>query len=109
MRAGLLRHLITIQTPTETRSGTSGQVVKSWATLATVWAGIEPLSGRELAQSGAEQSGSDFRIVLRYLSTVTNKCRVVFGSRVFEITQPPINRNERGADMELRCTEQGTK
>lgn len=108
MRAGRLRNQVTIQTPTETRSGTSGQVVKSWATLATVWAGIEPLSGRELAQAGAEQSVSDFRIVLRYLSTVTNKCRVVFGSRVFEI-QSVINRNERGADMELRCTEQGTK
>jgi SPP1 family predicted phage head-tail adaptor len=107
MRAGRLRNQVTIQTPTETRSGTSGQVVKSWATLATVWAGIEPLSGRELIAAGAEQSEHDIRIVCRYLPDLTTRCRVLFGARIFQILGV-INRNERGAEMELRCTEQGT-
>lgn len=107
MRAGRLRNQVTIQTPTETRSATSGQVTKTWATLDTVWAGIEPLSGRELIAAGAEQSEHDIRIVCRYLAGLTTQCRVVFGSRIFQILGV-VNRNERGAEMELRCTEQGT-
>ena len=108
MRSGRLRHRVTIQTPVETRSATSGQYVKTFSELATVWAGVEPLSGRELQQVGAEQVEYDVRIVCRYTPGVTNQCRVVFGSRTFEVLSV-INRNERGAELELRCSEQATQ
>ncbi len=114
MRAGRLRHPIVIQVPTITRDA-AGAEVTTWTELARCWAGIEPLSGRELIQAGAEQAEADVRIVLRYTTGITPRCRVVKeataseAERVFQIIGPPINRNERGAELELRCVEQGTR
>jgi len=44
MRAGRLKKRVAIQQATDSR-GATGQVIKTWATVATVWAGIEPIKG----------------------------------------------------------------
>jgi head-tail adaptor len=46
MRAGAMRHPITIESATETH-GSDGSVIQTWHTFATVWASIEPLVGKE--------------------------------------------------------------
>jgi len=108
MRAGRLRHLVQIQAPTETR-GATGEVLETFATLSDgeVWAGIEPLSGRELTRAGAEGSEHSVRIVCRYVGSVTTRCRVIFGARVFQVLAV-INSSERGVDIELACKEVST-
>ena len=55
MEAGQLRHRVTIQQATETTDGFGG-VTQAWATFATVWAAVEPLTGREYLQ-GAPGAG----------------------------------------------------
>lgn len=45
--AGTLRHLVTIEQKTQTQDSTTGEMVDSWSTFATSYAGIYPMSGRE--------------------------------------------------------------
>ena len=47
MRIGTLRHRVELQEPVENQDG-YGEAERTYTTYATVWASVEPLSGREL-------------------------------------------------------------
>ena len=104
MKAGRLRHEITIQQVSETKD-TYGGVDKSWSTFATVRAEIKPLSGREYFANEQQNSTISHKVAIRYLAGVTAKMRVLFGSRTLEIVSPPINFEERNIEMVLMCRE----
>lgn len=108
MRAGRLRHLVTIQSRTE-GSNAFNEPRPVWKHFATVYASIEPLSGREYFAAQQAQSDVTHRVVLRYIPGVTAKHRIVFGDRVFDIAAPPRNVGERGIELELQCVEHGLK
>ena len=85
MRIGNLRHQISIEQATESFDG-NGELISTWTTFATVWAEITPLTGREYwsaRQINAETTG---KIRTRYISGLTPKMRVKFGTRIFNIT-----------------------
>ncbi len=65
MRAGRLRHRVTIQ-KNEASRGKFGEVLNNWVDLTTVWAEVQAISGRELVASGAVFSEATVRIWLRY-------------------------------------------
>lgn len=44
----------------------TGELLRTWQTIATVWAAIEPLSAREFVQSRTEQSEISTRITIRW-------------------------------------------
>lgn len=83
--AGKLRHRIQLQSRTETQDATTGAVVVTWATQATVWASIEPLSAREFMQSAGTQAQVSARIVIRHRSDVDTSWRVLHGSSVYSV------------------------
>lgn len=66
--AGRLRHRVKIQRRVETQNSTTGYVTTTWQDVAIVWAGIEPMSVRELMAAGIEDSKINTRIVIRYRS-----------------------------------------
>ena len=99
MRAGLLRNRVTIQTRSETTDD-FGEIDFSWSNSATVWASVEPLSGRE--QAGATVT---HKITMRYKSGVNPKDRISFDSRTFEI-ESVRNYRERDISLELMCREE---
>ena len=103
LKAGDLDKRVTIQAPTETRDA-GGAVVVTWVDVATVWAAIEPLRGRELIAAQAEASEVSGKIRLRYLSGITSKHRVVYGARIFDVVAP-VNPKERGEALELYVRE----
>lgn len=103
MRAGRLRHKATIQTSTEAQNS-FGEPIRTWTTFATVWMEIAPMTGRELTAQKAALSETTIRVVIRYLSGVTPKMRVVYGTRTLEI-ESVADRDERHAEMELMCHE----
>ena len=103
MQAGWLRHRITIQKLTETRSA-SGAVVNSWSTHVSAWASIEPLKGQEYLAAKAQDASVDLRVRMRYQAGVTQKMRVLYGSRVFEIVSV-INSLEKNKELQLMCKE----
>ncbi len=101
--AGTLKDRITVQSVTETRSG-SGQVNEAWATFATRWASVEPLQGREFFDSQQVNADITTRIRLRYLEGITPKMRVLYKTRVFNVTSV-VNVEERSIETQLLCTE----
>lgn len=103
MRAGKLRHRIKITTPTESR-GDTGEITYTWSTLATVWASVEPISGRELIQADQMQAEATVRIRLRYIPNLTTQCRIVHKGRTLEIVSAQ-NITDRNAEFELLCRE----
>jgi len=103
MRAGLLRHRITIEQVTETQSGFGG-IVKTWATFAKKWASIMPLRSKEKFEAQQMFAQASHKVRLRYVSGVVPKMRITFGSRTFDI-QDVLNLNERDTTLELIVTE----
>jgi SPP1 family predicted phage head-tail adaptor len=103
MRAGLMRHRITIEAPTETQ-GPDGSFVRTWNAFLSAWASIEPLTGREYFAAQREQADVSHRIRMRYMDGITHKMRVSIGSRIFEI-ESVINVGERNCELILMCRE----
>jgi len=84
MKSGRLRDRITIQTYTDSLNS-YGELVKTWATFATVFAEITPISGREYLQSEQVRGEISHRIRIRYLAGILDKMQIVHGSRTFQI------------------------
>lgn len=103
MRTGTLRHRVELQERVDTQDGT-GQAVPTWRTYATVWAAIEPLSGRELIAAKQAQSQATTKMRLRFVDGVGTTDRAVFGSRTYAINSV-INPDERNRELHLMCTE----
>ncbi len=103
MRIGPLRHRIALQAGTGTQ-GEYGNIPLTFSTYATVWASVQPLSGRERLNAQQIHAETTHRIRLRYLSTVTTKDRISFDSRTFEIVSL-INWDELNWMLELLCKE----
>ncbi len=81
---GELRHLVTLQTPTESQDS-NGALLQNWTEYARVWARIDPYGGGEKWADAALSSTNMFKIRMRYCPGVTARMRVVFEKRVFDI------------------------
>lgn len=104
MRAGRLRNKVAIQKVTETVDS-FGSFTESWSTYSTVWAEIDPPKGREYFAAGQKQAEITTRIRIRYLSGITPKMRVLFGSRIFKINSI-VDPDERHIEQILMCVEE---
>ena len=103
MRAGQLRHRVSIQEPEETQN-LYGEPEVTWTNVATgIWAGIEPLRGREFFAAKQYNSEIDAKIVMRYRSDVTAKMRVLHSSNEYYVDSV-INVGERNRELQLMCT-----
>jgi SPP1 family predicted phage head-tail adaptor len=100
---GKLRHLITVQQPTEGR-GADGSIVPTWSTYAIIHGSVSPLIGNEYFSSQAVQAGVTHRVRIRPLSDITPKMRLYWDGRYFDINSI-IDVEERGREMVLMCTE----
>lgn len=105
MRAGKLRHRITLQSPAVTRDE-FGAEVQTWADERTVWAQVEPLSGREYLEARATTQEITHRIRTRYQpdKALHPTWRVKWGARVFLI-ESVQNRMERGEEWIVMARE----
>lgn len=103
MNAGELRHRVILQAKTVTR-GNYGEEVIVWRDIATIWAKIEPLSGREYFQSQQMQSEISHKITIRYREDVKADWQMVYGTRIFNILSV-MNTEERKRELILMCRE----
>jgi len=107
MRIGELRKQITIQAETPTPDGAGGYAL-GWMNIATVWANIEPLSGREIFTAQHLEGHVTHRVTMRYRSdiTITSDMRFVYSNRVFNI-RSVLNPDEGNQWRELLVEEGG--
>lgn len=103
MLVNRLRHRVTLQRPVTTRTD-SGAVVKGYEDVATLWAAVEPLRGREYFAAYAEHVDVTTRIRIRYRDGIDRTMIINYCGRVFEILsiiQPNLQRIE----LQLMCKE----
>lgn len=111
MRAGRLRHRVTLQRRSSALDE-FGDPVSAWDVLAAVWAGVEPISGREYLAGQQVQSEVTHRVTVRYFAGLAPQDRIVWPDpstgvdRVFDI-RSIIDRDERHASLEIMCIEHG--
>ena len=106
MRAGSLRDRVGIQRRTTSRDA-AGAVLIAWETYATVWAAVEPLSGREAVAMKEVHASANVRVTLRWRKDLRAQDRLLFVTRVFEINGiTDVGGRQRW--LELACTEDVT-
>lgn len=105
MQAGKLRHPVTIEQSTET-TDEYGAVVLTWSTLASVWAAIEPMRGRERFEAQHHAIEEDTRIRIRHRDDVTAEERVVDRlGNVYHI-KGVLDVDGLGEELHLQCLRQ---
>lgn len=108
IRAGTLRHALTLQAPVATQDSTGG-MVGGWTTLGTIYGEIQPLSVAERLASQAISPDMTHQITTRYVSqfadpVVTATYRLLYGSRIFSVIGAE-NDEERDRLITLRVSE----
>lgn len=104
---GKYRHVITIQKQTTVKDR-YGQVTNSWSDVLKTRAAIYPLSGREVLEADFVEGIISHRIHIRHPRTIVinSQMRVLFGKRIFTITSPPINYQEKNDELTILCKEE---
>ena len=103
INAGQLDKRVKIQQATEARDA-HGQPIETWSDLASVWASIEPLRGREFFAARQFQAETTHKVTIRHRAGIGPRMRLLFGSRVFRI-EAVIDPRERHEALELMCVE----
>ena len=104
MRAGNLRHRITVEQNTPTRNS-KGEEIDSWAPFGGPrYGAVIPLTGREAFNAQQRHAEAEIRIEMRYFPGITPKMRVSFGGRLFDILHI-ANIHTRGSETHLLVKE----
>lgn len=102
---GKLRHRVTIESSSASRDEFGGEVL-TWATVATVWAAVEPLSGREFLDARRQEAEVSTRIRIRYRAGLVPGMRVTWGDHIYDILAV-IERESRRREVWLMVREWG--
>lgn len=100
------RHLLTLQTRTETLDG-FGDADLTYTDLAKAWGRVEAISARERFESQQIRAEVSHRITLRFstlYSGLSAEDRITLGPRIFDIVQP-IDREGRRRELEILALE----
>ena len=90
MSAGKLDRRITVERRVTTLDS-YGQQSSGWTAIATVWANIKPLAGKEEVRSGSLETVLTHTVMVRYQVDLmpaieADAWRILYGTRVLQIT-----------------------
>ena len=96
-----LKHQLVLQERAVTADNIGGHS-RVWVDVATLWAEITPISGRETFAYSQQTNRQRFRITLRYRNDITPHMRLhdIAGDRMFDI-RSIINQREQGEEIEI--------
>lgn len=109
MRAGRLRHRVTLEHYQKQPRTESGAEPWEWVPGRTVWASVEPLRGR--LRFAAEEAHSETTATIRMrwrqeVADATGKTlRLRHGGQVYRIDGRPIDKDGRRCELEIMCHE----
>ena len=81
---GQLNRRLVLEAPIESNDGAGG-VTRSFATVATLWASVEPASARGVVVADALGATVTHRIRIRYSADITLRHRFRDGEQIFRI------------------------
>lgn len=105
MKAGRLRSRVQLQVPVTDKDPDGFERVIGHTIIATVWADVRPLTGRNLVLARTAGEKLDAEIVIRYRPDVTSQWRVVDGTHTYELTGPPVDRENRRIELTMLVRE----
>jgi len=85
VKIGELRHRVMLQRKTIVTDALLQQT-EVWEDVATVWAAVDQLSGREYAAARQTASEATVKVTVRYRPDVAADMRVLYGNRIFEVS-----------------------
>lgn len=107
IKAGKYNKVISIQKrdyDKERNSTPYGNSIPIWKNVTTVRASVEPLQGREYFSGPFQMGENIIRVRIRYLEGITNKMRIKYGKRLFDIYSV-IDSMESHRELQLMCKE----
>ena len=107
MKAGKLRHRVTIEAPVNSANATGGRGATSWVSIpgGTVWADVRSMSAREIYQNGVMSMTASHMVTIRYLVGVHAGCRVSWGARAFLVNSVKTDDEMQRVNLDLTCEE----
>lgn len=102
MRAGNLRHRITVERRTLTADDMGG-FTESWDTLVSLWASINSVREKEYVESMQLTGEVMYNVKIRYYEGITIADRIKFNDEYYNI-KSILNWQERNIFMELMVT-----
>lgn len=103
MRAGSLRHAVTIERPVDTPDGQGGST-RTWTPVLDTWASLEPFGERDQQFYGQIYQRASHNVVMRHTANVSRGDRILVGDRTLDI-ETLQDVNERGEELRLICSE----
>lgn len=103
MRAGSLRHRVTIQRSALGTADANGEQLEVWSDVSTVWAEVRSLTGSEGWKAKQVQPESSSQITMRYTSDLTTADRLVFLARY--LYPLSVTHNVEQTETRLLCME----
>lgn len=100
-QAGQLDRRITIQTFSET-TDSFGQEVKSFSTLASVWANVVEKVGREGEDGEMIAATKKVEFIIRYRTDVDEEMRILYNNNTYKI-QAIQSADARKAFLKIVC------
>jgi SPP1 family predicted phage head-tail adaptor len=104
IEAGKLRHRIRITQPGLNEDAFGDSPNDDASLIATVWASIEALTGRELYAAQQRVAEVTHKITIRWMPEITSRLNVLFENRMFQV-QDVLNPDERRKMLVLLCIE----
>lgn len=106
MQIGRLRERVAIQAMSVTQN-TSGELIETWATAATVWASVRPGAINERFSAAAGQRASEIThtVRIRFRTDITPKKRLLWETRELEILGQ-MDPDGKRSDLVIMCKEE---
>ena len=95
-----LRHRVTFQKPSGKTANGMGEDVPVYVDFATVWAAVEPMTGREYSEAQKIRADTTYRVTVRYLAGVTPDMRIIHGGKTLNIASV-LNIGERNVELQI--------
>ena len=105
MEPGLLREIIELQRPSETRNSL-GEVTQTWITYATRYASVNTLRSKEAMNAQQQGLAITHKVRLRYVADLKASHRIRWRQRILQIVS--MLEHEQFTVHELLCEEQQT-
>jgi len=96
---GELNRRLTLQAPVESDDGAGG-VVRTYQTVATLWAQVTPLSMRADVEADALGGMRRYAIVIRMRDDVTTRHRFSEGTRLYRVLATRASADRRFLEIE---------
>lgn len=103
--SGQFRHRITFQKFSSVKDDLGQESDGDWQDVASAWAMIKTLKGREYFQAAATKTETSSRFIIHYRDGIDSSMRIVYNGRTFDIIEPPINDDEMNKTLTIIANE----